>query len=459
MINRRKFLASGASALALAGVGALAGCSPRSAPGNIRYWGISGDNAKNEQKILDAFAQTDAGRNVTITKSTVPSSGTGDATSVITAVRGGTAPDVWFMDRFSAVQYASLGLLEPIDGMIKKYGDDVDDIKKRTLPFANDELTYNGKLYGLPTETDTRALYYNTEMVRGAGVDLDELDPANGPLSVQRVVEISDKLIKKDKRGNYTRLGLIPWDGEGWGYTWSLGKGATFFDDGNCSVNIVTDETIAAYEFLYERARTLDFPKVDAFKATYQPPNAPPAQTSFYSGRQGFMISGPFFQFAMRKYVPDLKFGVTYLPIFEKGDDPYTWSGGFSLVCPKGSSMSADVWEFMKFYTSARAQSIYMPRAYTLPTSLEVLRNSQNPVFTKDLKIFIDLLPYSTSRPPFPVSQLWWDSMAQAQGNVTIGSRTPKAALEAGQARVAPQMQLYCPFKMPAGYGKIGQAT
>src|SRR5699024_11582456 len=44
-----------------------------------------------------------------------------DASSVITAVRGRTGPDVYFMDRFNTSQFASLGLLEPIDDLIEEY--------------------------------------------------------------------------------------------------------------------------------------------------------------------------------------------------------------------------------------------------------------------------------------------------------------------------------------------------
>jgi multiple sugar transport system substrate-binding protein len=43
--------------------------------------------------------------------------------------------------------------------------------------------------------------------------------------------------------------------------------------------------------------------------------------------------------------------------------------------------------------------------------------------------------------------------MATAQGSVTIGSAKPAEALEAAQARVQPQMDLYCPFTLPRGYG------
>jgi multiple sugar transport system substrate-binding protein len=451
-ISRRSFLAALA---AVGGAGALAGCGgAASAPGTIRYWGIAGEFASTEAEMLAAFAQTDAGRDVTITKSTVPSNGTGDATSVITAVRGGTAPDVWYMDRFSAAQYAALGLLEPIDDMITRNGGDVDEVRSRFVEFAVDELTYDGKLYGVPTECDTRGLYYNKGLLRENGVDPDELDPTNGPPTLQRVLEISDQVTKRNARGDYTQMGLIPWDAEGWGITWALGYGARFFDDASCSVDLVSEPTLKAYEFLYDQARRLDFPRVDAFKATYEPPNHPPAQTSFYGGQQGFIISTNTYQQSMRKYVPDLEFGATYLPLPEAGSKPYTWSGGFALVCPKGSSLSREVWDFMSFYTSAESQAIYVPQTFTQPTNLELVQSRSLPVLQQELSFFVSQQEFTRSRPPIPVGQLWWDSMSAAQENVKLGSRDARAALEAAQARVAPQMQLYCPFTLPPGYGQ-----
>lgn len=446
-MQRRTFLTGAAAAGAIAGLGLLSGCAPaRTNPNNISLWGVPGDQRPIELDIVKAFGAVRPDINVKV--STAPSNGTGDATSIITAVRGGTAPDLWFMDRFSCAQYASLGLLEPISDLIEKYEDD--GFIDQWLPFATRELTLGGKLYGLPTETDSRVLFYNKTLLRENGIDLDELDPKNGPPTVARIMEISNQLMKKDGRGNYTQLGLIPWDGEGWGYTWALANQAQFFDNATCSTDLTAKPILDAYSFLHDQAREMNFGKVDAFKATYEPPNHPPAQTSFYGQQQGFMISGPFYSRGLDKYVPDLDYGYTYLPVFNEGDSPYSWSGGFSLVAPKGSAMTKEVWDFMKFYCGMPGQSIFMPAAQTLPTHLEMLESSDPGV--TDLKFFIDQLEYSTSRPPFPVSQVWWDSMKQAQDSVILGSKSPIEALETAQARVAPQLELYCPFEMPKGY-------
>lgn len=458
MIDRRGFLTAAAASTALAGVGTLAACSPRSGPGTVRYWGQGGDLSRLENRIIDAFAKTEQGSGVTIRKSFVPSNGTGDATSIITAVRGGTAPDTWFADRYTVAQYASIGLLEPIDDMIAGFGGDVDEIKKQYIGFAIDELTYQGKLYGLPTESDTRALFYNKKLVRDAGLDLDELDPAQNPkpLTVDRLRELGDRMTKKNGRGEYTRIGWVPWDGQGGAMSWVTINGAKFFDNSTCEIDLTDSKVEEAEQYIGDEARRLEFSRVDAFKATYEPPNHPPAQTSFFGGHQGIVLQTPSFEFALRKYVPKLDFGVTNPPVFHEGDPPRTWSGGFSLVCPKGSSLSRGTWEFMKYYCGPKGQEIYMPAAFTLPTSLEVLRGTTNPILTKDLKFFTDLYKYSTSRPPLPVIQLWYSALEGAQASILLGSKTVKQALTAAQARVAPQMQLYCPFRLPANYGKVG---
>ena len=61
-----------------------------------------------------------------------------------------------------------------------------------------------------------------------------------------------------------------------------------------------------------------ELPRLDAFKATYQPPNAPPEQTSSLRpaavpdhravGRQG-----------QADYKPDMNYTVTCLPVPERG--------------------------------------------------------------------------------------------------------------------------------------------
>ena len=56
------------------------------------------------------------------------------------------------MDRFNGPQYASLGLLEPIDDLIEEYEEVTpEEFMSDWIKFATDELWYDGQYYGLPT--------------------------------------------------------------------------------------------------------------------------------------------------------------------------------------------------------------------------------------------------------------------------------------------------------------------
>lgn len=450
MITRRRLLGgtAAAAAAAAAGVG-LSGCGgPSHDPNHVTLWGVGGDSREIEQKVIDEFRQ--ANPQVTVESKNVPTNGTGDATSVITAVRGKTAPDLWWMDRFAGAQYASLGLLEPIDDLIEKY--ETKDFTDAWLPFAVNELQYQGRLYGLPTSTDVRGLYYNKTLLKKAGVDPDELDASNGPIMVDRLLEIGEKVNKTDKVGNYQQMGFIPWHGQGSGYTWSMGTHASWFDATTCEMTMTSDRVRQAYQVSYDYARKHDYARIDAFVASYEPSNAPPGQSAFNSGKLALSIETSGNAHTITKYAPKIDWGYTYLPVFASGDEPYTWSGGFSLVMPKGSSKSKAAWDFMKFYAGKRGLSLYCPPTYALPTRRDVLDNPQ----LKELSQQIAQLKYSSSRPPIPVGALWWDTQAHVMSTVTIGTSTPKEALQAAQDQVGPQMKTYCPFKLPEGFGKTG---
>jgi multiple sugar transport system substrate-binding protein len=450
VITRRQLLGATAALSTAAATGVLSGCSRGARdPHQLLLWGVSGDQVPNQQKVLDKFGADHPG--LSIVARSVPSAVDGDATPVITAVRGGDAPDVWYMDRFTGAQYAAIGLLEPIDDLIKQY--EAPGFTDDYLKFGINELTYQGRLYGLPVGTDVRALYYNKTLLRDAGVDLDELDPKNGPPTIDRILEISGKVTKKDARGNYTQMGLVPWMDQGWGYTWSIGTGAAYFDDARCGMDLTAKPVVDAFQFLYDWGRDAGASQVNAFTSSFQPPtNAAPSQSAFLAQKTAFTVQTSTTVFGLAKYAPKLDYGFTFLPVRAKGDKPYTWSGGFSVVAPKGSRMTREVWELMKFYGGKPGQQIFTPATKSLPTLKSLF--GYGPL--KDMKAFIDQLGYSTSRPPIPVSSLWWDALVQVHSAMKIGSQTPASALERAQARVAPQMAAYCPFKLPAGYGQTG---
>ena len=149
--------------------------------------------------IVDAFNQ--ANPDVCVKMTIVPGSET-DITKLLTAIRGGAAPDVYMADRFTVPQRASEGVLAELP--------EAGALQSQYLEFAWNETQFQGKTYALPFDTDARALFYNKDMIEAAGEDPATLDIANGPPTIDEVLAIADKITKEDADGNYETMGWIP---------------------------------------------------------------------------------------------------------------------------------------------------------------------------------------------------------------------------------------------------------
>lgn len=457
MIDRRtllKALGAGAS-VSIAG-GAITGCTDRPTgadrdPNVVRLWGIWASDADVEAEIIEAF--TAENPDITIEVSQVPSNGQGDASSVITAVRGRTGPDIYFMDRFNTSQFASLGLLEPIDGLIEEYeGTSPEEFMSGWVKFAADELFYDGHYYGLPMDTDTRGMYVNLDLADEAGIDRALLDPANGPLTYEQMWEIHEEFSVQDARGSYERVTWIPWDDQASLLMWAIANGVPLYDNDNCRMLLDEQPMLDVATMYADWVKRLNFPRLDAFKATYQPPNAPPTQTSFFSDRQLFQITGPWGVQGQADYKPDMNYTVTHLPVPNAGDDPFTWAGGFALTMPKGASMSEAAWRFMSYYAGYEGQKTMMRGISRIPTNLETVADPEG--WNDDIRFFVELLDVAQSRPPLPVGTKLWDAMMTMQGSLNQASDTPENLVKEAQAYVDPTMQQFCPFQLPEGFGQ-----
>lgn len=457
MIDRRtllKALGAGAS-VSIAG-GAITGCTDRPTgadrdPNVVRLWGIWASDADVEAEIIEAF--TAENPDITIEVSQVPSNGQGDASSVITAVRGRTGPDIYFMDRFNGAQFASLGLLEPIDPLIEEYeGVSPEEFMSGWVKFAADELFYDGQYFGLPMDTDTRGMYVNLDLADEAGIDRALLDPANGPLTYEQMWEIHEEFSVQDARGSYERVTWIPWDDQASLLMWAIANGVPLYDNDNCRMLLDEQPMLDVATMYADWVKRLNFPRLDAFKATYQPPNAPPTQTSFFSDRQLFQITGPWGVQGQADYKPDMNYTVTHLPVPNAGDDPFTWAGGFALTMPKGASMSEAAWRFMSYYAGYEGQKTMMRGISRIPTNLETVADPEG--WNDDIRFFVELLDVAQSRPPLPVGTKLWDAMMTMQGSLNQASDTPENLVKEAQAYVDPTMQGFCPFELPEGFGQ-----
>src|SRR5262245_47564495 len=260
-LSRRRFVtraaAMGLSATAISGALRQVPTRAQTATEVTMWTAFSAKDFDNVNAVVTAYNQQASGNQVKLVQ--VPPAQTGDVTKLMTAVRAGTGPDIYFLDRFTVAQNAAGGLLQDLSAL------GAEQLIGNYIAFARDEASFNGKVWALPFDTDARALFYNKAMLQSAGVDPAELDAAKGPVTWDKVAEIATKLNVKDSNGNFTQMGFVPWVDDGHPYTYGFSYGGKFFDYAACQVTPDDPPIVAALQWVQDYCKALDADKVDAF--------------------------------------------------------------------------------------------------------------------------------------------------------------------------------------------------
>ena len=368
----------------------LVGCSKEKSSGSgdkdgitrIKFWhpytdtGLEGINA-----VIKAFE--DANPKIKVDSTYIANQGEGQNEKLLAAIAGNNPPDVAYFDRFEIGSWANQGSLEDLSQMAATAG----ITKEKYYPFAWDEASYQGKLYGLPTTTDSRLVYFNVEHFEEVG-----LDPNNPPKTIAELEEAAEKLTKKDGK-RFERIGFIPWYSQGWLYSWGWAFGGDFYDANTNKVTANDPKVVEALQWLTDYAKKYDIEDISAF----QDSQGSGAMDPFISGQLSMQISGPWVVPGIKKFKPDMKYGVFPIPT-PTGTDFTTWSGGWSVVMPKGAKNKEAAFELMKFFGSEDGQTIFseiINNFSAIDSVNEKLGYKEDPI----LKHFVDILPVLASSP------------------------------------------------------------
>ena len=88
--------------------------------------------------------------------------------SMVLRFRGGTRTDVAYVGQDWLPAWAAAGFVAPLDDIAPPEA--VADLKKDVAGFALSDMTYDGKLYGLPYYADTISFVYNKKILEDAGI-------------------------------------------------------------------------------------------------------------------------------------------------------------------------------------------------------------------------------------------------------------------------------------------------
>ena len=381
----------------------------------ITFWHPYGDkvNTAAVEKIATGFMKDHPDVIVKTEFIGGTGSGSGITDKLSAAISGGIAPDVVIFDRFQVGQWADQGLFEDITADVKAAGVTPDQFYK----FSWDESSYKGKQYGLPFDTDARALFYNKDMFKESG-----LDPENPPKTIAELDKAAEKLTVKQGNG-YKTLGFYPWDGQGWLYTWGWAFGGNFTDaSGKVTAN--DPKIIEALKWETSYAKKYGIENITSFATAGGADISP-----FAAKKIGMTISGPWELAGLKTNAPDLNYGVSLIPSPD-GAGVGSWAGGFALVVPKGAKDKKDAVDFIKYACTGDGAKVFGEDT-THFMSFQSINAGLGWVKSEPrAKIFIDALPNSHNRPVLSKGQLLWDELATATDNAFHGKGDPKKLLD-----------------------------
>ena len=392
-------------------------------------------NAQNDQYEVQAVQR--------------PPADVADSSSLITAVRGGEGPDVYLLDRFIVAERAANGLLQDLTQLMEDAGDNT-DLTEQYVDFAAAEATYNGAPYALPFDTDVRALFYNRGLLQEAGVDLEPFDPANGVMIWDDVKDIAMSL-NKEEGGNFTQVGFVPYQPQGWLYTWGFSWGGEFFDYENCEVTPDNEKVVEAAQWVYDYCAEHDPQKLYAFIQNAIRDGAPPTDNPFLQNRLGLMINGNWMFAQFDQYAPDLDIGYTFIPVPSADLESSTWAGGWSGVVPQGAKNPEGGYAFVRYLCGPEGSRTYVEMNKNLPVLRELLEAED--LFDENLRWFVDnLFPQTKYRPPLPVGAKYWTEQRSAWEAIYLNQADPATALATCKQNTQADLDAggYCPIAPPS---------
>ena len=331
---------------------------------------------------------------------------------LITAVAGDQLPDLLRSDIIWMPEFANLGVLAPLDTTLPGFK----ALAASTFPGALATNKWKGHYYGLPLDTNTRVMLYNSDVLAKAGID-------SAPATMKDLIADAPKL-KANGVYAYADSGT-----GGWGilpFIWSGGGQITDADNTKATGYMNSKKTVAVVKQFTDLYQGGYLPKIIVGDT-----GGVSTSDGTAKGLYATELDGPWAFPTFASQYPNFKVGTAQVPAGTGGSISVV--GGEDIVLTKSSKNKPAAEAFLKYMLSDSAQLAMakvgqMPVLSSLSSKLTAINSYYEP-FTKQLK---------TSEPR-TVTPAWTqiDGILQdAVRSAMIGKQTPQAAMDAAAALV-----------------------
>lgn len=381
----------------------------------IEFWHSSpfGPQAELMTKLLNQFMEEHPNIKVTDLGLTM-----GDRTEKLTpALAAGTGPDLVTNSLDSVKERAIKDQVLNLQQYITDSGLDTSVFFPTTL----DSCMYEGDLYALPYNTDTRVLFYNKEHFREAG-----LDPEKPPTTWEEVARYNEMLTIIGDDGVAQRIGYSTRIGETfpWILGWSFGA-ELWNDDGTPNMN--SPEMLEALNYAIMIQEQVGASAVDSVNESQMSSGIDPFIAEITSMKVGF--NGFYNNIATDN--PDLDYGVALIPT-KDGTNHVSWGSGFSLeIIDKGDeARSRAAFELAAYLCDVEAATAFLVETAEYPCNMKAFedpRIASDPVW----QVFAESGKYNRYHYFLEEYPTWHYALLQPEWDAALlGTKTPEQALQ-----------------------------
>lgn len=324
-------------------------------------------------------------------------------TKLQTAITGGNAPDVFWMNGPRIGLYASQGVLLPISDQIANDSVDLNNYPSSLV----DLYTFRGKHYALPKDYDTIGLWYNKKLFDAAGVKYPD-----ETWTWDTMTEAAVKLTNAAK--GVWGIAAANWSQENYYDTIYQAGGYVISPDGKTS-GFDDPKSIKGIQFWVDLIH-----KHKASPTLKQMTDTDP-DAMFQSGKLAMLYAGSWSAngYHQNKEISD-HVDVAVLP---KGEKRAVMIHGLGNVISAKSKHPAQAWQWVKFLGSQQAQQVQAETGTVISAYKGTEQAWVQAIPAYNLKAYIDQLPDAVPLPRSVNTSAWTKKEAELLAQAWEGTR------------------------------------
>ena len=325
---------------------------------------------------------------------------------VLVSASSGSLPDVARCDIAWLPEFQKMGVLVALDEAMPNFAEVSETLLASALSTAN----IGGHYYGLPLNTNSKILFYNTAMLEAAGVAV----PATMDEWVEAVKTLSGTNANGQQVWGWNEPGL-----SGWNicpFIWSFGGSLTDPDQTVASGYINSEATVKAVDTF---AQLVQAGAITGFNS-----GDIPMTDGFGTGRYAMMLEGPWKSAELAGAYPDVAYGTAPIPAGAGGS--VSVLGGEDIAMFNTANQEAAL-KFIQFMTGEYAET-EMAKCGQIPVNKAALESDtvKNAAYAP----FIQAIQTAKARPTVAAWSEMDNALTAAMTAVVSGEKTAQQAMD-----------------------------